>query len=182
MNADPKPFSPLPAIESSDASEDLRPTIVIDTREQAPLAFRRLPFITGTLRTGDYSLAGAEELFAVERKSVADLVACCSGANRERFEREMHRLRGYRFKRLLVVGARAEISQHRYRSNIAPAAILGTLAAFEVRYDVPVIWIGLPECAARRVEHWAWWYARELLKTVQPILRKPASSGACATA
>jgi hypothetical protein len=31
------------------------------------------------------------------------------GDNRERFERELHRLRGYRFKRLLVVGSEAEI-------------------------------------------------------------------------
>jgi hypothetical protein len=50
-----------------------------------------------TLQTSDCSVAGPEELFAVERKSVADLVACYV-AERERFERELHRLRGCRFE------------------------------------------------------------------------------------
>jgi hypothetical protein len=45
----------------------------------------------------------------VERKSIGDVVACCVGQSRERFERELHRLRGFRFKRLLVVGNEAEI-------------------------------------------------------------------------
>jgi hypothetical protein len=31
------------------------------------------------------------------------------GENRERFERGLHRLRGYKFKRLLMVGSEAEI-------------------------------------------------------------------------
>lgn len=43
-----------------------------------------------------------EELFAVERKTIADLVACCIGANRERFFRELHRLRGYRLLQSLI--------------------------------------------------------------------------------
>ena len=46
---------------------------------------------------------------SIERKTVSDLVGSCMGENRERFERELHRLRGYRFKRLLVVGSEAEI-------------------------------------------------------------------------
>jgi len=52
---------------------------------------------------------GGENLFAIERKSIADLVGCCVGENRERFFRELHRLRGFRFKRLLVIGGRADI-------------------------------------------------------------------------
>lgn len=89
--------------------------------------------------SGDYSVAGLEDLFSIERKTVADLVGCCMGDNRERFERELHRLRGYRFKRLLVVGSEAEILAGQYHSNINPKAVMATLCAFEVRYDVPTV-------------------------------------------
>jgi DNA excision repair protein ERCC-4 len=61
------------------------------------------------------------------------------GENRARFERELHRLRGYRFKRLLVVGSEAEILAGQYHSDIKPNAVLATLCAFEVRYDLPVV-------------------------------------------
>jgi len=46
------------------------------------------------------------------------------GDNRERFERELHRLRGYRFKRLLMVGSEAEILAGQYHSNIKRKAEL----------------------------------------------------------
>ena len=69
--------------------------------------FKRLESRVGTLVSSDYSAAGIESLFAIERKTVGDLVGCCTGENRDRFERELHRLRGFRFKRLLVIGSEA---------------------------------------------------------------------------
>ena len=144
---------------------DFRPTIVIDSREQAPLTFTRLPSTVAGLTSGDYSVVGAEELFAVERKTVADLVGCCTGEARARFERELHRLRGYRFKRLLVIGTRAEVEQHRYRSNVSPASVLGSLAAWEIRFDTPLVWVTTPEDAAVQLERWAHYFCREILKT-----------------
>ena len=125
----------------------IRPTMVTDSREQDPLTFRTFPSVTGTLVSGDYSFRGGEELFAVERKSIADLVASVTG-ERERFERELHRLRGFRFARLLVVGAQAEVEQHRYRSATTPKSVLHSLAAFEARYSIPVVWSPTPEEAA----------------------------------
>jgi DNA excision repair protein ERCC-4 len=108
-------------------------------------------------------VAGIEELFAVERKSIPDLVACCAG-ERERFERELHRLRGCRFKRLLIVGTEADILAGRYRSRIVPAAVLGSVCAFEVRYDLPVVFSPTPQAAARLVERWAFYFARECVE------------------
>lgn len=147
-----------------------------DTREQCPLVFTRLPSVRGTLYSGDYSVAGMEALFAVERKSIPDLVACCCNSNRERFENELHRLRGFRFRRLLIVGTPQEIMDGAYRSAIRPAAVLGTLATFEVRYDCPVVFEATPEAAARRVECWAWYYAREHVETVNAMLRATVAS------
>jgi DNA excision repair protein ERCC-4 len=143
----------------------IEPTVIVDTREQEPLVFPRLEAIPGTLLTGDYSVVGLESLFAVERKSIPDLVGCCMGESRERFERELHRLRGFRFKRLLVVGSEEAILAERYRSNIKPQAVLATLGAFEVRYDVPIIFKQTPEAAAAQIERWAHWFSREVSRT-----------------
>ena len=146
----------------------LSPTVIIDTREQTPLVFKNLPSQRGSLQTGDYSFLGAEELFSVERKSIQDLVSSVT-VERERFERELHRLRGYRFARLLVVGTEGEINGHRYRSNAAPKAILHSLWAFEARYNIPVVFEPSQERAAVLVERWCFWFARELLKTAEAV-------------
>jgi ERCC4-type nuclease len=74
----------LPALRSLGTLAGAEPTIVIDSREQTPLPFSKLKTQAGTLLTGDYSVAGLENLFAVERKSISDLVGCCIGQNRER--------------------------------------------------------------------------------------------------
>jgi len=161
----------LPALRSLSNLAGVRPVIVVDTREQCPLPFARLAVERGTLVSGDYSFRGGEELFAVERKSIPDLVGCCVGENRERFFRELHRLRGFRFKRLLVVGTREAIESGEYHSNVAPKAVLATLAAVEARFDVPVVFATSPEEAGRRIEAWAFWYARELVENVNDLAR-----------
>jgi ERCC4-type nuclease len=165
---------PLPALRRN--TEALLPTVVIDTREQTPLPIERLPFVRAGLYSGDYSVQGLEHLFAVERKSIPDLVSCCAASNRERFENELHRLRWFRFRRLLIVGSRGEIERGEYRSSIRPAAVLGTLAAFEVRYDCPVVFDPDPTAAARRVESWAWYAARELVEQMNALCRGAAGS------
>jgi ERCC4-type nuclease len=81
---------------------DARLVTVVDTREKEPLIFNRFESVPGTLISGDYSVLGLEQLFAVERKSIDDLVGCM-GENQSRFERELQRLRGFRFKRLLIL-------------------------------------------------------------------------------
>jgi DNA excision repair protein ERCC-4 len=161
----------FPALRGLGDLADHEPIIVIDSREQDPIVFYKLASQRGTLVTGDYSVKGLEHLFAVERKTIGDLVGCCVGSNRERFERELHRLRGFRFKRLLVVGTEGEILKGDYRSNIKPAAVLGTLRAFEVRYDVPVVFCESVENAANRIESWVFWYAREVVETVNDLRR-----------
>jgi DNA excision repair protein ERCC-4 len=150
----------LPALRSLGGLAGSKPVILVDTREQDPLPFSRLKTQAGTLVTGDYSVAGLESLFAVERKSISDLVGCCIGQNRERFERELHRLRGFQFKRLIIIGSEAQILKGEYHSNIKPQAITGTLHAFEVRYDVPVVFCETPEiilgtkrCGASRIRN-----------------------------
>lgn len=98
-------------------------------------------------------------------------MACCCGDNRARFERELARLRGCRFQRLLVIGTPSEIEAHQYRGQIAPAAVMGSLAAWEVRFNVPVVFSPSPAAAALRVERWAHYYARELHQSANALRR-----------
>jgi DNA excision repair protein ERCC-4 len=161
----------LPALKSLGQLADHEPVIVYDSREQTPLLFTRLQSVRGTLQSGDYSIIGLENLFSVERKSIDDLAGCCMGQNRERFERELHHLRGFRFKRLLIVGSEEEILAARYRSAIRPQSIMASLATWETRYDLPVVFSPTPEAAAAQVERWVYWFAREAVVVVNDLLR-----------
>ena len=154
------------------------PVIIVDTREQTPLVFKHLPARPGTLATGDYSLAGCEELFSIERKSIPDLISSCT-TGRERFERELHRLRGFRFARLLIVGNEADVLAHRYRSNATPKAVLHSLWAFEARYNVPLVFAPDFDHAAVLVERWVFWFARELFN-VTSAMEKAGAGGSAA--
>jgi ERCC4-type nuclease len=81
-----------------------RPTIVIDTREQAPWSFDPAQFDvqTGTLRTGDYALAG-DAGFAIERKGLDDFLGTIS-SGWDRFLREIGRMYGFPAKVVIVEG------------------------------------------------------------------------------
>jgi DNA excision repair protein ERCC-4 len=88
-----------------------------------------------------------------------------------RFERELHRLRGFKFKRLVIVGTEREIRQGVLHSRINPASVLATLNAFEVRYDLPIVFCPTASLAAQKIESWAFWFARETVETVNNLYR-----------
>ena len=143
------------------------------TREQEPLTFQRLRSVRGTLYSGDYSVAGLTELFAIERKSVADLVGCCMGENRTRFERELHRLRGYRFN--LSDWLLSEPSCKFNRPPIGCTSHQRPLWRRWVHLRLVMIarWCfkHTYESAAHRIESWAFWFAREMVETVNDVWR-----------
>ena len=147
------------------------PTIIVDTREQDPLTFANLPTERRTLPTGDYTILGFENVFCVERKSLADLIQSTT-FERERFERELVRMRWYSFRRLLIVGTLADIEAHRYRSQANPKSVIASVTAFEVRYSLPVCFRETPEAAATQIERWAPYFVRERLAAASEILRR----------
>jgi ERCC4-type nuclease len=126
------------------------PQVVIDTREQTPLTFANLPTIRGTLDTGDYSISGLEHLVAVERKSRPDLLACL-GHGRDRFKHELQRLRGYRFRMLVVEASAADLESGQWRSQLKPQHVLGSLTSWTADYDLPTWLAGTHEAAGRFV-------------------------------
>jgi hypothetical protein len=84
-----------------------KPVVLVDTREKDPLPLRESHpnWIQAerreTLKTGDYSIEGMESLLALERKSLADLVAC-TVTYRQRFLAACARLSGFVWKAILV--------------------------------------------------------------------------------
>ena len=115
-------------------------TIIIDTREQTPFEFVTLKSELGTLDTADYSVAGLTHLIAVERKSLDDLLACC-GHGRDRFKRELQRLKAFRFRLLVVECDAADLEAGQWRSQLKPAHVLGSLSSWCASFNLP-IWLG----------------------------------------
>ena len=169
--------SALPPLRAVAGLGDVLPVVVVDTREQSPLPFANCPTAGGTLATGDYSVQGFEDEFTVERKSLDDLAGSCTH-DRQRFEKELVRMRGYPFRRLLVVGTVEDVEAHRYRSRAEPKAILASVTAFEIRYGLPVAFCPTPGAAALQIERWALYFLRERLKTASAVLGRYAPAKA----
>ena len=132
------------------------PRLIVDTREQTPLTFTHLDAVRGTLATGDYSVDGLQSRFAVERKSVPDLVGSLT-QERARFMRELERMRGMDFARLLIVGRPIDLAVCLNRRAVTAASILGSLEAINARM-VAVVWEATPAKAAQAVERWACYF------------------------
>ncbi|OLN30693.1 ERCC4-type nuclease [Desulfovibrio sp. DV] len=138
--------------------------IVIDSREQAPFHFHGYDaeVAPGTLQAGDYSLYGLESLVAVERKSLSDLVACL-GRERERFERELERLRGFESAAVVVESPMADLALGQYRSALNPKAAYESVVAFMCRYRLTFYFAQ----DRRGAERFTYSFLRHFLRTVE---------------
>jgi DNA excision repair protein ERCC-4 len=117
-----------------------RHTIVIDTREQTPYSFDWS--ITGTLKTGDYSLLGCEEEICIERKSASDAYGTI-GAGRDRFRRELERMAQMRYAAIVVEATLYDfVHAPPQYSALNPKAAIGSLLAWSVKYGVHVFFAG----------------------------------------
>ena len=144
---------------------ELKFKVIVDTREQAPLAIPAHWRMRGTLRTGDYSILGHETSFAIERKSLEDLVHSLTH-DRARFEREMRRLSSFQFKRVLVESPYSALMVDAFRFSMAkPYSIRASVAAFEVRYNIPFVFASGRAEALGHVMRWARYYIREQAKS-----------------
>ncbi len=123
-----RPLKKLPA----------QPAVIIDTREQLPYEFPSAwPTIKQTMKTGDYSIAGWEAVFIVERKSLSDLLGCIFT---NRFEREMNRCSSIANAYLVIESSLyGLLNAGRYKGN--PRAVVGKLQAISLRYGVHVLFL-----------------------------------------
>ena len=129
---------------------DFRPEhvrAVIDTREQLPLDLAPLQTVSGALTTGDYSVMGLENIVAVERKSLSDLLECI-GQQRDRFGREAQRLLAYPVRALVVEASWHDLEQGEWRSKVTPQAAVGSVLGW-IASGLPLIMAGDHERAGR---------------------------------
>ena len=129
---------------------ELRPTditAIVDTREQLPFDLAPLKSVRGTLTTGDYSILGLERHIALERKSLQDLVGCV-GRERERFDREIQRLRAFECKAIIVEASWSSVEMKQYRGDVHPNAVIGSVMGW-IALGVPVLFCNTRECAQR---------------------------------
>jgi ERCC4-type nuclease len=133
--------------------------IRVDTREQHPLAFEHCGAIRCTISTFDYAIEGDHNAFAVERKSLADLIQ--SLAMSRNFARELKKIRRARsihhMSRIFYVveANREDIDHYDYavfkRGRVTPQFIYRQLSILEYEHDVHIIFSGDALGAARDV-------------------------------
>lgn len=140
------------------------PLILEDTREQTPWSFSDAVRVERvTLPTSDYSLAGATDICAIERKSIPDLVQSCCSKERERFWECMRRLGQLEHKALIVEGSVDDILGGAYRSQANPKSVIATTLAMQIDFGIGVIWAGDRRHAAWSCE----WMLTRLFKRLK---------------
>lgn len=142
-----------------------RVRIVVDTREQRPWTFSsdRVVTVSRALPAGDYSVAGLEDLVAVERKSLDDLVDTVIHA-RERFRRELERLGTYDAACVVVEGSMADVAARRYRSKADPNSVMGSVISMALIHRIPTFFCSNRDLAAAFSERYLIRYAREMAR------------------
>ena len=115
--------------------------IIADTREQKPWTFEGLgdvEIVRAKLETGDYSLEGLEDVVCIERKSLDDFTGSVM-AERQRFYRELGRMRYFKYSCVIIEAGMREIMDGFYTSRVKPEAVRGFIAQISVEQQVPVL-------------------------------------------
>ena len=150
-----------------------KPVVLVDTREQRPFSFARFPnWIAGertaTLPVGDYSIEGMEDILALERKSLEDLVGTLMHG-RERFFAMCEKMAQYRHRAIVVEGTYEDVKSP-YPSNFTtahPNGVAGTLDAVEAKFGIPVIYtsrhkdLAEEKVASYLSKHFTFWYLEQ---------------------
>lgn len=134
--------------------------IIVDTREQVTYRSEDrykgfgVPYRRQTLNYGDYTynvLINGKDLHnksckvnglcVIERKQNLDELAACFTRGRERFEREFERASDNNAKSYLLIenGSWDMIFEGQYRSRFRPKSFLASICAWQVRYNLTVV-------------------------------------------
>ena len=124
-----------PIVATDTGSRIPTPMFVTDTREQKPYKFKHST--RAALKTGDYSVAGMENLVTVERKTKSDAYSSL-GQDRGRFQREFERLAEFDYAALVIEASLRGFLTPPAFSKLNPNSAIATLLAWSVRYGVHV--------------------------------------------
>ena len=126
----------------------------IDSREQQPWSFASSTIIDNVIHkkldTGDYSMAGFEDVLCIERKkSVAELA---TNITDDRFKRELERMAQFKYKFLLLEFNYYQIDQYPEGSDIPKrlqgkikvtgSFIIKCLTEIQIKHDIHIMACG----------------------------------------
>lgn len=124
--------------------------IVVDTREQQPWSFPKNEVEIRKLDTGDYSIAGYEDMFCIERKKSVSEIA--NNITEKRFTDVINRLKFIKYSYLLLEFNLEDILIYPRGSNIpkkiwgkiriSSGYILKIITELQVIHNIPVIFCG----------------------------------------
>jgi len=145
MTADPvaPPIIPVIAERGGTQLKTPRPVLVIDTREQVPLDFSRFKgWFSGierkALKLGDYSIVGMEDICAVERKDLSDLVHSCT-TNRCVFINGLRRMANFPHRLLLVTSTLSQVKSPYSHAGGDPNRVIQSLIAVLAGLQIPFL-------------------------------------------
>ena len=113
--------------------------LVCDTREQLPL-WNNIERVT--MHTGDYSIKGHLDKFAIERKSLPDLYQTLTKGH-ERFSKELMRARELRYFAILVEGSYSDLVNKKwsnsYRTKVPGHVVASIVNTLRIKYNIQII-------------------------------------------
>lgn len=127
--------------------------VVVDTREKQPWELasgRVLGREFRKLETGDYTVAGFEDILCIDRKaSVSELA---TNVNQKRFKKELERMKEIPHAYLILEANLSEVLEYPHNSNLPPhvkskirmngSFLLRCLTRMEIKYGFNVIFAG----------------------------------------
>lgn len=158
---------PLPKIPAEPRPEWIR--VSVDDRERIPLNVSPLIPIVERRDTADYGLVDLPDVAALELKgSIEDLLGCV-GRERERFERELARLRAFPVRGLIIAATWQDLERGDWRAKVSPAAVIGSLLAWGA-FGIPIWLVGTRERAAEVVKRTLYLTARRHWRQIRGIV------------
>ncbi len=120
--------------------------ILVDTREQLPYKFPKKQMETIGLPYGDYTIEydGKSYLdqIVVERKSRVGELFSASGSSRDRFERELEKMRDVKYKWIMCEFDFMEMTNNPPPGLLEISVVYGSIASWQIKYNIPFIFTG----------------------------------------
>lgn len=124
--------------------------IISDSREKKPYEFADFDHevTVEALETGDYTVEGFEDAFAVERKTLDDFLSSITW-DRDRFKREVKRAKSMIKFVVIIEEKKRTVTNWDYYREVHPNAVIATIDAWEKQYNVEFVWGGDRERAEK---------------------------------
>lgn len=136
---------PIPVLSERGGTQLTAPraVVLVDTREQTPFDFSRFSgwfarVEKRALKVGDYTVEGLEDICAVERKDLPDLIHSLT-VDRPAFINRLRVMSCFPHRLLVISAPLSEVKSPYAHSNVNPNRILQSLIAVLAGLNVPFL-------------------------------------------